>query len=279
MISLRDGLEAYLTQRQNLGFKFQKQSVRLFQFVEFMEKRKASNITIPLAMEWATRSPGHLPMWSINMTDVRGFSKYLNAIDSRHEVPPVGLIPPSGHCKPYLYKKKDITRLLAEAKALPPVKGLRRWTYQCLIGLLSVTGMRISEAVALTRTDVDLKNGILTIKNSKSGQSRLIPLHRSTTKILEQYSLKRDKHMTTSRSEYFFVAEKGGKLWPANIYPIFNQLCEKIGLEGTTASSRPRLIDFRHSFAVATILRWYRNGQNVENRLPALSTFMGHTCV
>jgi site-specific recombinase XerD len=173
MTSLKAGLEAYLTQRQNLGFKFQKQSVRLHQFVAYMKTRDAPYITIPLTMDWATRSPGHLPMWAINITDVRGFSKYLNAIDSRHEVPPVGLIPASGHCKPYLYKKKEVQLLLAAAKSLSPVNGLRRWTYHCLIGLLSVTGMRISEAVGLARTNVDLKNSFLTINNSKSGQSQL----------------------------------------------------------------------------------------------------------
>lgn len=279
MNTLKSALQGYVSIRRGLGFKFQHQEKRLTSFVRFMEERGATVITNKLALEWATQSPERRPSWALCLTDVRGFARYLSSVDSRTEVPPTGMLPGPSRAKPYLYTEKEIVKLLETALELRPKDGLRRWTYHCLFGLLSVTGLRISEALTLRREDVDLTEGILTIRGAKFGKSRLVPLHPTTRCALDRYAKRRDAHLCPPRSPYFFVAERGGKLLLQYVHRVFWQLSRQTGLRDPADHTGPRLHDFRHRFAVRTILTWYRSGQNVELLLPALSTYLGHTCV
>lgn len=279
MISLRPALRDYVSIRRGLGHKFVKPAKRLEGFVTFMEQSDCSVISTKLALKWATRSPGKHASWAINLTDVRGFSRHLQSIDPRTEVPPVGLLPYSGRTRPYIYSDNEIQALLTASSALLPVKGLRRWTYYCLFGLLPVTGLRISEALALRQQDVDLKSGTITVRDTKFGKSRLVPVHSSTRQVLIDYASRRNAHCGALCSEYFFVAERGGKLLSPNVNHVFLQLSRQIGLRDPNARSGPRLHDFRHRFAVTTMLVWYRSGQNVDTLMPRLSTYLGHSCV
>ena len=279
MNTLRRALRDYVTMRRALGYKFVEPEHRLGRFVTFMEQHNAVVITTKLAIEWATQSPGRHASWAIHLTDVRGFARHLHSLDPRTEVPPTGIIPYRGRTQPYLYTDEEIQTLLAAALTLPPVHGLRRWTYHCLFGLLAVTGMRISEALALRRQDVDLKRGVLTIHDTKFGKSRLVPVHLSARQALLEYTRQRDAHIDPPRSEYFLVAERGGRLLPQYVYRVFWCLSRQIGLRGPSDHVGPRLHDFRHRFAVATLLDWYRSGQSVDNLMPILSTYLGHSCV
>lgn len=279
MISLRPELRDYVTMRRGLGHKFVKPAKRLEGFITFMEQRDCSVITTQLALEWATQSPGKYASWAINLSDVRGFARHLKSIDPRTEVPPVGLLQYSGRAQPYIYTDSEIQALLTASLALSPVKGLRRWTYHCLFGLLSVSGLRISEVLALRQQDVDLEVGIITVLGTKFGKSRLVPIHPSTREVLIDYASRRDAHCGALCSQYFFVAERGGKLLPQYVYRVFLQLSRQIGLRDPDAKSGPRLHDFRHRFAVTTMLVWYRAGQDVDTLLPRLSTYLGHSCV
>lgn len=279
MNPLRQTLREYVAIRRGLGHKFVKPAKRLEGFITFMEECDATVVTIKLALEWATRSPGKHASWAINLTDVRGFSRHLQTIDVLTEVPPTGLLPYSGRAKPYIYSDAEILALLEAALALNPVNGLRRWTYHCLFGLLPVTGLRISEALALKRQDVDLEGGILTVQDTKFGKSRYVPVHASTLRVLIEYARRRDAHINPRCSEYFLVAERGGRLLPQYVYRVFWRLSREIGLREHTARSGPRLHDFRHRFAVITLLRWYRSGERVNTLLPRLSTYLGHSCV
>jgi integrase len=155
MSDLRSALEKYLTMRKGLGYKYGHQTRRLAEFVTFMEKRKAKTITTKLAMEWATLPPDRHASWALRMTDVRGFARHIANLDPRTEVPPVGILPGWKRAKPYVYSDEEIDSLLTAALALPPTNGLRRWTYHTLFGLIAVTGMRLSEAVGLERSNVD----------------------------------------------------------------------------------------------------------------------------
>lgn len=161
MNSLHRALKDYVALRRSLGAKFQAPERRLNQFVEFMAQRGADVITYPLALEWSMQPPAGRPTWAIRFTDARGFSRYLHGLDSRTEVLPMRVLAFSGRAKPYLYTETEIIRLLKAAFALPPAMALRRWTYCSLFGLLAVTGLRISEALALQRQDVDLAQGML----------------------------------------------------------------------------------------------------------------------
>jgi integrase len=279
MTTLRLALERYLSMRQGLGYKYRAQARRLRDFVSFMEARKARNITTKLAMAWATFPPRSQVSSARRLIDVRGFARHVASIDPKTEVPPSGIFPQWKRPKPYIYSDAEIDALLAAALALSPTDGLRRWTFYHLFGLIAVTGMRISEAIGLQRDDVDLKEGVLTVRQSKFGKSRLIPLHPTSRAALRSYAARRDRHLGSHCGPYFFVAERGGRLRRENVHAVFWRLSRKAGLRRPGDSTGPRVHDLRHTFAVRTLLGCYREGTNVEKSLPVLSTYLGHTCV
>jgi integrase len=279
MTGPRSALERYLSMRQGLGYKYQDQARRLRDFVSFMEARKAKTITTKLAMAWATLPPRSHVSSARRLIDVRGFARHVASIDPRTEVPPTGIFSQWKRPKPYVYSEGEIDALLAAALALPPTDGLRRWTYHHLFGLFAVTGMRLSEAIGLQRDDVDLEQGVLTVRQAKFGKSRLMPLHPTTCAALRSYAERRDRHLGSRCGPHFFVAEQGGRLLKQYVHRVFWRLSREIGLRRPGDSSAPRVHDLRHSFAIRTLLNWYREGRDVDRSLPALSTYLGHTSV
>jgi integrase len=210
----------------------------------------------------------------------RLFARYHQASDPRTEVPPKGLLPyHPRRAKPYLYHQEEIARLLSAAAALPPAGGLRGSTYACLLGLLAVTGLRIGEALALLSTDVDLPAGVLTIRSGKFGKSRLVPLHASTVRVLTDYARQREASGLAASAQHFFVSERGMPLSLSTVHRTFRLLCRQLGLQATAGSDEPQLHHFRHRFATETLLQWARTGEEVERKLPILSTFLGHSSI
>jgi integrase len=279
MTNLRSALERYLTIRKGLGYKYEAQSRRLADFVAFMEKRKVATITTKLAMEWATLLADRQASWSLRLSDVRGFALHVTSFDPRTEVPPVGILPGPKRAKPYLYSDAEIDALLKAAQTLPPEHGLRRWTYHALFGLIAVTGLRLSEAISLECDDVDLDAGILTIRQTKFGKSRLVPLHSTACTALRRYAARRDAHHGSRRGPTFFVTKQGGRLLHRHVYCAFWRLSREIGLRQSGDHTGPRVHDLRHTFATRVLLDGYRDGKDVEQLLPVLSTYLGHTCV
>ena len=276
MSSLRSALDRYLSMRKGLGYKYQHQTRRLTDFVTFMEKRSATTVTTKLAIEWAMLPPDRHASWALRLADVRGFARHVANIDPKTEVPPVGILPGLKRAKPYVYSDAKINALLAAALALPPEDGLRRWTYHYLFGLIAVTGMRLSEAIGLQRDDVDLEAGVLTVRLTKFGKSRLVPLHQTTRAALRSYAERRDAHLGSRCGSHFFVAERGGRLLHQYVHRVFWRLSREIGLRRPGDHTGPRVHDFRHRFAIRTLLGWYREGIDVEQQLPVLSTYLGH---
>jgi integrase len=279
MITLRAALEQYLSIRQGLGYKYQHQAQRLADFVIFMEQQGAATITTKLALAWATLPAERHASWTLRITDVRGFARHVAQIDPNTEVPPTGIMPPVKRATPYVYSEWEIKALLTAALALPPPNGLRRWTYHTLFGLIAVAGLRLSEALSLQGNDVDLEEGVLTVRQSKFGKSRLVPVHSTTCVALRHYAVLRDATLGSSAGPHFFVAKRGGGLLPQHIYPVFCRLSREIGLRHIGDHSGPRIHDLRHSFAIRTVLGWYRDGLEVEQQLPRLATYLGHTSV
>ena len=276
MNTLNKALQEYVALRRTLGCKFQEQERALKQFVFFMSERGARCITTQLALEWATQAV-HPASQAHRLSYVRGFARHLLATQPNTQIPSPQLLPARvTRAKPYLYTQQEIQSLMAAAKELSPRNGLPGFSYYCLFGLLAATGLRISEALALTRDDVDLEEGVLTIRGTKFGKSRLAPIHSSTRDMLMRYARQRDAVLGEPRSPYFLVAKHGGRLWGPTVRVAFYQLSRQIGLRAASDRRGPRLHDFRHRFAVETILRWYRAGENVETHLPALSTYLGH---
>lgn len=278
MKTLREAVGDYLKMRRGLGFKLHKAGKGLADFVSFLEEQGVDYITTSLALEWAQQPPSVQPAeWAWRLSYVRGFARYQSAIDPRTEIPPARLLPHRPRrAVPYLYSDQEIERLLDAALKLPPLDGLRRWSYHALFGLLVVSGMRIGEAIGLKQNDVDLNTGILSIQAAKFGKSRLVPLHDSTRQVLVNYKLRRDDFLSGRPATYFFISPLGNHLNMSNVHRTFNQLSSQIDLRAPDSSSGPRIHDFRHRFAVETLLRWYRAGEDVERRLPVLSTYLGH---
>jgi integrase len=188
-------------------------------------------------------------------------------------------LPGLKRAKPHVCNDEEIDALLAAALALPPEDGLRRWTYHYLFGLIAVTGIRLSEAISLERDDANLEAGVLTVRQTKFGKSRLIPLHPSTSAALRTYAERRDAHLGSRCGPHFFVAERGGRLLHQYVHRVFWRLSRETGLRRPGDHSGPRVHDFRHRFAIRTLLGWYREGMDVEQQLPALSTYLGHAYV
>lgn len=256
----------------------QQERIVLLDFVSFLKQQHASYITTDLSLRWAVQPTNAMPAhWATRLRTVRLFAEYWSATDPRTEIPSQDLLPYRTRRKtPYIYSKDEIVRLISAAKQLRSPKGLRCWTHSTIFGLLAVTGMRVSECVGLTRDDVDLTQGLLTIRGSKFDKSRLVPIHASTQKILRQYMRNRDRTFPRPKTPGFFVAETGMRLKQWGIRWMFVKLSRQIGLRGPSDSHGPRLHDLRHTFAIETLLRWYRAGVDVEQRLPMLSTFLGH---
>ena len=272
----------YLSLRRSLGFKLEKHEVCLREFVSFLKKRGTSRITTKLALQFATQHQRQQPAeWAVRLSIVRGFACYRSGVDPATEIPPQGLLPNRpARARPYLYSEDEIRRLLTAAKNLSSsICSLRPRTHYCLLGLLVVTGMRLGEAMNLQLQDVDWSEGLLTIRNTKFGKSRLIPLHPSTQKILAEYAKHRDRFFGGRPVQHFFVSSRGNRLDKGDIHRTFYALSRQIGLRAPSASRGPRLHDFRHRFAVQTLLRWYRRGEEPERRLPILSTYLGHSHV
>jgi integrase len=281
MSTLRQALEDYLALRQAMGFKMNVAMTLLPQFVTFLERQGETSITTQWAVCWATQ-PRHVQPaeWARRLSLVRGFARYQRAIDPRTEIPPPELLPyrPQRHT-PYLYSDAEIAQLIDAACRLPSVTGLRAFTYATVFGLLAVTGMRISELLALDRQDVDLKDGLLTIRHTKFRKSRCLPLHPTTQQELCRYGQRRDHLYPIPKSPSFFVSEKGIRLTGWAVRYTFVKLSHHIGLRGPSDSHGPRLHDFRHRFAVQTLVRWYQEGVDVDRHLPELSTYLGHVKV
>jgi len=285
MTTLRQAVLEYLCMRRDLGFKLQDAGKGLLDFVRFMERRRAPYITQSLALAWALQpshtQPAH---WAQRLSFVRGFAQYRSATDPRTQIPAKGLLPfRPKRARPYLYSDSEIRGLLSAALALPfhYERGkLRPWIYHCLLGLLSVAGLRVSEARNLEIQDVDLKAAVLTIRGTKFGKTRLVPLHRSTCRVLADYIDRRSRHWRQRPvSSYLFVSSSGHRLDGADIRRTFYALSRQLGLRGPFDSHGPRLHDMRHRFATNTLVRWYRSNQDPERKLPLLSAYLGHVHV
>lgn len=283
MSDLRQALGEYVAIRRSLGFELRLPANLLLRFVAFAEAEDASYITTELALRWAKQPAAALPStWAWRLGMVRRFAAWHSATDPRTQVPPEGLLPHRYRRKPpYIYTDNTIECLIQAARGLPSSRGLRAHTYPTLFGLLAVTGMRINEALKLDREDVGLVEGILNIRRTKFGKSRLVPVHASSREALKAYAETRDRILPDLSTPAFFVSERRTRIteWIARY--TFAKVSQQIGLrEAAKGHGRgPRLHDMRHRFAARTLIEWYRAGIDVEREIPKLATYLGHVHV
>lgn len=277
MNGLGQALEDYLTIRRALGHQLNDAARLLPRFVAWMNISGHRHVKVVLALEWATLPVINAASTVHNhrMTAVRGFAKYLHGIDAAHEIPPVGLIPTRKHRPvPYLYSQAEIVALMEAARALPTP--LRAATFETLIGLLAVTGMRVGEAIRLDRDAIDRDNRLLVVHKSKYGKSREVAVQRGTLDALDAYTTIRDRFCPQPSTPAVFVSRTGNRIIYANICQVFSSLRSEVGLTERSGSRRPRIHDLRHSFAVRTLTDWYAQDLDVAPRLAWLSTYLGH---
>jgi integrase/recombinase XerD len=278
MTALRQAAEEYLAMRRALGFKLTTQGRQLMSFVGFCEARGAEHITTEFALAWATQTSqgsSDEAYQSRRLMVVRIFARHLAALDPATEVPPEDMLPHHyRRIAPYLYSPGEITALMAAAARLSPP--LRAATWQTLIGLLAVTGMRQSEARHLDRDQVDLDAGVLTIADAKFGKARQLFLHPTAVTALRGYQRCRGRWCPAPADPSFFISTRGTRLNVHTITHTFAALLEDAGIAAPPGRRRPRLHDLRHSFTVASLLDFYRDGSDVAARLPLLSTWLGH---
>lgn len=279
MSSLGEALNEYLAIRRALGFELREVAGCLRTFVTFLETNSATHITTELALGWATRPGASQPStWAWRLGMVRRFAAWLSAAEPRTEIPPAGLLPYRYQRKrPHIFSDEEIEQILGLAAQLPSEKGLRAHTYATLFGLLAVSGMRVNEAVKLDSLDVDLGHGILTVRRTKFGKSRHVPVHPSTVAALQQYADSRDR-IIAKPVQAFFVSERGTRITDCMARYTFARLSQQLGLRSAAKGHGrgPRLHDMRHRFAARTLIHWYRSGLDVERELPKLATYLGH---
>ena len=279
MSTLRALLEDYLATRRALGFKLVGDGTGLTAFVSHLEEAQVEFITNEAALNWARLPSSVQPVqWDRRLGFVRSFARYCSAFDSRTQVPPTDLIQATRLRRtPHFFDDDSIERLLSAALELPPQDGLRRWTFHCLFGLLSVSGLRIGEAIRLTLEDVDLQEAILTIRSTKFGKSRLVPMHPSTAEVVANYIQRRRSARAARATDPVFINARYEPLSHDQSIDTFQRLLIKIGVTSQREGRRPHLHDLRHRFAMRTLAQWYKEGRDVERQLPVLSAYLGHT--
>lgn len=277
MTGLRSAVDDYLTVRRALGYKLTDTERLLGQFAGYCEQSGSSVVTTQLALAWATLPAGADPSWQAKrLSMVRCFAAWLQTVDPATQVPPAGILPGRPRrAVPYLYTDEEIRAIMNAARGLR--SPLLQHTYQAMVGLLAVTGLRVGEAIRLDRGDVCLDAAIVRVIKSKFAKSREVPLHPSSVTALGQYAECRDRLCPAPRCGSFFLSTAGTRLSYSTVHSTFRQLAREAGLRPRGGRCRPRIHDLRHSLACATLIGWYRSGADVQARLPLLSTFLGHT--
>jgi integrase len=282
MSALRDALTRYLEVRRALGTALAEPARTLAQFATFLEREGSPRISTALAIRWAMIPQGvQRATWARRLSMVRRFATWLSATDPLTEVPPHGALPARRRRqRPHIFTEAEVNALMAEAARRRSRSGLRPLTYTTLIGLLAATGLRPGEALALDTGDVDLENGLLSIRETKFGKSRVVPVAPSTRDALQQYLHRRNALCARPLSPAFLLSDRGGRVPGSTARRMFAVLSCATGLRPPLNGRRwgrgPRLQDFRHTFATRRLLEWYQAGLDVQRELPKLATYLGH---
>jgi len=275
-------VEDYLALRRRLGFGLVTQGRTLLAFARHADRVAPDGpLTVQLAVQWATSSRSGDPSAGARRLDVvRGFARHRVLFDPTTEVPPLGLLGPRYRRKPpHVYSAGEMGALLRGAAELRPKGGLRPQTFVALFGLLAATGLRVSEARRLACRDVDLRVGVVTVREGKFRKSCLVPLHPSVVAALRRYEAERDRCPVAPRSESFFRTERLAALSRMAVQRTFARLRQRLGWTAEGRARLPRLQDLRHAFVVRRVQCWYEQGADVDRRMAHLATYLGHAKV
>ncbi|MGZ8172895.1 MULTISPECIES: tyrosine-type recombinase/integrase [Methylobacter] len=287
-ITMETHAENYLNERRRLGFGLRNPGYAVISFARYIDALNSQEpLTVEIMADWARQDKGNSgksSTWARRLKNLRSFCRYLQQFEPRTEVPDDSIFGRIGQrLAPHIYSEQEIIDLLAAARRLGPSPGLRGVTYETLFGLIASTGLRVSEAVHLLDTDVDLKCGMLTIRQTKFAKSRQVPMHPSTTEVLRQYRSQRNSTIEVTDETPFFVGTRGQLLGHGlslrQVSRVFIDLCDHLGWINRGAHDGPRIHDLRHTFVVRRVMLWHAQGVDVDQQMLALSTYVGHAMV
>lgn len=278
MTVLQDRLVDYLALRRSLGHKLATAGRDLERFVVYLDHVGAQTVTLAATLAFVL-DPDVDPVSSIGvkrLAAVRGFARHLSGIDPATEIPPAGLVSYRARRRvPHLFTDDEINLLMATtaASARTPQRSAM---LQALIALLAVTGMRVGEAIRLERADIDWNEAVITIRATKFGKSRQVPVSTSTIDGLSVYARVRDNAHPEPAASNVFISGNGTPVAYSHFCLTFRRAIDTAGIGDPARERRPRIHDLRHSFAVRTLVGWHRDGLDVGALLPRLSTYLGH---
>ena len=284
-IDLRAKVDDYLAERRRLGFKLRNMALALASFASYAEHvGHQGPLTTDVMADWSRqdKAQGHsLGTSARRLKVLRPFTRWLRQFEPRTEVPDASVFGPvPGRVAPHIYREAEIVELLAAARGLNPQGGLRPATFETLFGLIASAGLRVSEALSLLDTDVDLSDSTLMVRQTKFAKSRLLPLHPSTVEVLIRYRQLRSRQVPATADTPFFVGTRGHRLGQPlsdrQVHRVFNELRGQLSWVNRGAHDNPRIHDLRHSFAVRRLMLWHEQGIDVDQAMLALSTYLGH---
>jgi integrase len=284
-IDLRAKVDDYLAERRRLGFKLRNMALALASFASYAEHvGHQGPLTTDVMADWSRqdKAQGHsLGTSARRLKVLRPFTRWLRQFEPRTEVPDASIFGPvPGRVAPHIYREAEIVELLAAARGLNPQGGLRPATFETLFGLIASAGLRVSEALSLLDTDVDLSDSTLMVRQTKFAKSRLLPLHPSTVEVLIRYRELRSRQVPATADTPFFVGTRGRRLGQPlsdrQVHRVFNELRGHLSWVNRGAHDNPRIHDLRHSFAVRRLMLWHEQGIDVDQAMLALSTYLGH---
>jgi len=279
MPAFTERVQGYIALRRRLGNRLVGQEPLLLGFGRFLDALGHSGpLTVDLALRWARSPRSQDPSNDARrLAAIRGFMRHYAAHDPRSQVPPPWLLGSAIRRKPpHIYTDAECAALIGATSRLYPLRGLRPHTYATLFGLLLCTGLRISEALGLEQGDVDLGQGLLTVRSGKNGKTRIVPLHPSAIGPLSRYAALRDAAVPRSCRPFFFCTQRAPRVTYVAARMTFGFLRRKLGWTSEGRARRPRIHDFRHTFAARCLVRWHREGVDVDRRIAHLATYLGH---
>jgi integrase len=284
--TLQSYVEQFLNERRRLGFGSRSMGYALASFACYIDGLGIDGpLTVEVMAAWARcpKSGANTPItWARRLKVLRPFARWMQQFEPRTEVPDDAIFGcVDRRLTPHIYTTQEIADLLTAARRLRP--RLRGATYETLFGLLAATGLRVSEAVHLLAADVDLKSGLLTVRQTKFAKSRQVPVHPSTLEALRRYSALRNDQVTLTEETPFFVGTRGRRhgcaLSLRQVDRVFQHLRDRFGWANRGAHDAPRIHDLRHTFVVRRLLLWQTQGIDLDQQMLALSTYVGHAMV
>lgn len=284
-VSLQQRVNDYIAERRRLGFQLRSRDTLLAGFARYVAERNHTGpLTADIMVNWARQDKwqrGTPGTWAVRLARVRHFARYLKQFEPETEIPEEMVFGPEpGRVAPHIFHEEEIADLLAAASRLGPKGSIRPATYETLFGLMTSAGLRVSEAIHLRDGDVDLKHGMLTIRQTKFAKSRQLPLHPSTVAALERYREQRARHVAAAADMPFLISSRGRRLGQPlgdrQAHRVFNELRDSLGWVNRGGHAAPRLHDLRHTFAVRRLMLWHAEGTDVDQMMLALSTYLGH---